>query len=237
MTYDAVHSDFNGLASNTIFCFWTGAEAMSMNRMQAAWSIFQHSGCPVMLVTANNLPNWTLPDSPIHPAYPFLTSTHKSDYLRCYFMHHFGGGYTDLKLTFRNWFPHFNNLRQSTALGLGYPEIKQGIPHLKEHPSLCHIPHNRLIGLCSFIFKRKSELTFAWLEAVHKLLDLKVDALKENPGQHHLERHGIVMPDGRVSNYPLRWAELLGEIFHPLAYHHSSRLIQADIAPKFQNYR
>ena len=152
-------------------------------------------------------------------------------------MHHYGGGYTDLKLTYKNWFCYFSKLRQSDALALGYPEIEQGIPHLAQSSSSSHIHFTDLIGLCSFIFKRKSELTHAWINNVHALLDTKLTLLKQNPGRHHLERQGILMPDGTVSNYPLRWAELLGEIFHPLIYSHKSRVLKVDIAPKFQNYR
>ena len=52
-----------------------------------------------------------------------------------------------------------------------------------------------------------------------------------------MDQSGVILPDGSQSRYPLRWAEMLGEIFHPLVYEFRDSLIQADIAPSFQNYR
>ena len=50
------------------------------------------------------------PQYPIHPAYNFLSNIHRSDYLRCYFMHILGGGYADIKFYTKNnnWCDAFN---------------------------------------------------------------------------------------------------------------------------------
>lgn len=130
-------------------------------------------------------------------------------------MHHYGGGYTDIKLTTAQWEPFFSQLESSPKLALGYTELAHGIPHLQgDLGDEIQDTHKDLIGLCSFIFKRKSLLTSAWYDQVHAILDLKLTLLKEYPAQHPLDQG--FLPDGKSSLYPLRWAEILGEIIHPL---------------------
>lgn len=63
----------------------------------------KNSGVEVKLITPKNLNNYLLPDFPLHPAYDYLSLVHKSDYLRCYFMHFHGGGYSDIKPNYKNW--------------------------------------------------------------------------------------------------------------------------------------
>lgn len=229
---------FDGVQSRTIFCFWTGSEEMSANRIQALWSIFNQTGCSVAHINQINLEAWIKPESPLHPAYGFLSSTHKSDYLRCYFMHHYGGGYTDIKKTRVNWHSFFERLDKSHRYALGYSELAHGMPHLTGHlGDEIREVHNQLIGLCAFIFKKNSPLTFNWMAKTHELLDKKFDLLKKNPAQHPLDQTDVILPDGKASKYPLRWAEMLGEIFHPLIYQNKQLLILDKIAPDFSGYR
>ena len=61
--------------------------------------------------------------------------------------------------------------------------------------------------------------------------------LVENPAQHPLDQTGVTLPDGNKSKYPLRWAEMLGEIFHPLIYNLRNKLDHAKIEPIFAGYR
>lgn len=230
---------FNGLASRTIFCLWTGPEIMSENRLKALWSIFKNTGRPVALITQNTLDQWVLPDYPLHPAYQYLSSTHKSDYLRCYLMHHYGGGYADIKHTTANWEPFFAQLEASSEqLALGYTELPNGMPHLNGTlGDEIREAHAELIGLCAFIFKANTELTQEWYNNLHSQLDNKFEMLKSHPGKFPLDQFGLILPDGSASSYPLRWAEILGEILHPLFYLHRKQLIKAPIHPEFFAYR
>ena len=225
------------LSNRVVFCLWTGPEPMSLNRLRAVLSIVTNIGCPVALVTKDTLANWVLPEAPLHEAYPYLTSTHKSDYLRCYLMHYYGGGYTDIKVTTKNWHPIFQSFSASEAFAVGYPEIPNGIPHLKERAEYAHIPYQELIGLCSFVFRRQTPITTEWFHLVTDLLTSKLEFLKASPGQHPLERQGILMPDGSASRYPLRWAEMLGEIIHPLFYRYKDKILKADMMPHLADYR
>jgi hypothetical protein len=233
-----IPEDFDGLKSRTVFCLWTGPELMSEARLQAIWSIFSNTACPVAFVNRGTVSEWVRPGHPLHPAYEHLSSVHKSDYLRCYLMHHFGGGYTDIKHTSKQWNVFFDLIEASDKDALGYVELPHGIPHVTgEHGDRIRAAHAELIGLCAFIFRPRTELTRLWLERTETLLDEKLPALKTFPARHPMDQTGVILPDGRKSDYPLRWAELLGEIFHPLIYERRDRLMQAPIEPRFSNYR
>jgi len=229
---------FDGLESRTTFCLWTGDESMSANRIQALWSIFSNTGCPVAFITSETVGEWVRPEHPLHAAYSKLSSTHKADYLRCYLMHYYGGGYTDVKITTQRWRGFFECLADSDKLALGYQELAHGIPHIEgPRGDLLRAAHKELIGLCAFIFRRQTDLTYEWLVRTEMLLDEKLDLLQRWPARHPLDQTGVTLPDGTTSEYPLRWAELLGEIFHPLVYKFRSRLILAPIEPHFGAYR
>lgn len=231
-------SEFDALRSRAIFCLWTGDEMMSDNRLRALWTIFSNAGCSVSFVNKQGISDWVKTDFPLHPAFPYLSSTHKSDYLRCYLMHHFGGGYTDIKLTTKRWSGFFDLLEASDKLALGYVEVAHGIPHVDgEFGDLLRRSHAELIGLCAFIFRKNTPLTAEWLAQTHRLLDAKLPLLRQHPAQHPMDQTGVILPDGKPSLYPLRWAELLGEIFHPLIYRHRADLLQAPIEPIFGGYR
>ncbi|RKP58455.1 glycosyltransferase [Pararobbsia silviterrae] len=233
----ALH-EFDGFKSRTIFCLWTGDEVMSPNRIQALWTIYNNTACPIAMINRHSVEDWIRQDHPLHPAYPYLSSVHKSDYLRCYLMHHYGGGYTDIKITSKKWWGFFEALEASDKPVLGYAELPHGIPHVQgELGDRIRGAHAELIGLCAFIFKRQSALTAEWLRQTEALLDRKFEALQRHPACHPLDQTGVLLPDGTPSPYPLRWAELLGEIFHPLVYAHRAALLQAPIEPHFGSYR
>ena len=237
---DGISSDVDGLAGNVIFCAWTGNNPMSSQRAEALMSIYKQTCCPVLFLTQGNISQWEIATSPFHPAYTFLSETHKADYLRCYLMHHFGGGYTDLKVTQASWMSFFARLRDSrTAYGLGYQEIgANGVaPCGGALEQELRANYGRLIGNCAYIFRKQTAFTARWLGVTHRLLDLKLEALQRHPAQHPMDQQGLILPDGTVSLYPLRWQEILGELFHPLVYEFKDRLLQAEIAPRFWGYR
>ena len=212
---------------------------MSVNRLNALLSITMNSGCSVHLITKNTISRWELPSEPFHPAFQYLSETHKSDYLRAYLMYHYGGGYTDIKPTIKDWSEAFKKLRKSRLYGLGYPEIgPHGVaPVGGEQEKILKENYIKLIGLCAFIFRPKTEFTLEWISKTHQLLDEKMPQLIENPAKHPQDQLGIRFQSGEISKYPLKWTELLGNIFHPIAYKYASMLLQEEIAPIFKNYR
>lgn len=230
--------DFDGLKSRTIFCAWTGDEILSENRLRALWSIFSNAGCPVVYLNPNTIGAWEKPGFPFHPAYRHMSSMHKADYLRTYLMHHYGGGYTDIKFTTKNWAPFFDDLEASDAHALGYPELLQGIPHMEgEVGDHMRSVHSELIGICSIICRKGSPFTANWLEHLHQRLDATFPVLERHPAQHPMDHAGVSLPDGTVSPYPFRWAAVGGEIFTPQVYAFREQIIKAPIEPIFGGYR
>ena len=80
---------------NNIYCFWTGTNEMNETRLNGLNKLRSVSGCNVVLITPDNLNDFLI--EPLHPAYKYLSLVHRSDYLRAYFMHYHGGGYSDIK--------------------------------------------------------------------------------------------------------------------------------------------
>lgn len=231
---------FDGLAGEAIFCAWTGSTPLSASRAECLLSIYRETHCPVLLLTPANLNSWVQAQAPLHPAFQFLSDVHRADYLRVYVMHHWGGGYTDIKRTSASWRPHFAALRAAPdAFGLGYGETgPQGVaPIPGPLGDALRANAHRLIGNCAYIFRRRTDFTRLWLEQTEALLDSRLTDLRDHPAQHPMDQWGVLLPDGSVSQYPLRWTELLGEIFHPLVYANSERFIHAEIAPQFHGYR
>lgn len=229
---------FDGLQSNVIFCMWAGQNEMSTQRIQALWSIYNNTHCPIMFINHRSVRDWEKPESPYHPAFDYLSYTHQSDYIRTYLMHHYGGGWADIKQTFSDWRPFFDKLRKSDALALGYQELPDGIPHLKNAVGdMLRLNYKDNIGLCAFIFKRNSVFTHEWFELLHKKLDELLPVLRKHPATHPQDQYGLRLPSGLQSMYPINWADILGEIFHPIAYKNRLKIIQSDIAPQFYAYR
>lgn len=230
---------FDGVAANTVFCAWTGSNAMSDQRIAALWSILNNLRCPVAFLNPYTLRHWELPAAPFHPAFDLLSATHRADYLRCYLMHHFGGGYTDLKASSTSWWPFFARLRASPALALGYTEVgPSGVaPVPGPMGDVLRANHAALLGVCAFIFRRQTPLTSAWYQETVRRLDAKWEALQRHPARHPQDQWGARFDDGSVSEYPFAWTELLGDIFHPLMYEYRDQLLHDDIAPQFHGYR
>lgn len=101
-------------------CILDRLNPMSNNRRRSITSLQAVAGVPVVLVTPENLPQFIQPNAPLHPAFEYLSLVHKSDYLRCYFMHHLGGGYSDIKPCRHNWLASFEQLEASPAYAIGW---------------------------------------------------------------------------------------------------------------------
>lgn len=226
-----------------IFCFWTGENEMSTNRRACLNSIVAKSNCEVELVTSDNLGRFVLNHHPLHEAYEFLSYTHRSDYLRCYFMHHYGGGYADIKLIGCNWNPYFDRLESNEYLwGMGYRE-KSPAGVAGRPDAIVELRRNwkLLIGVNMYIFKRRTPFTSEWYYQMLKILDENLEALKRYPARHPQDRYRMksenrwyrMLHIGR-SRYPLAWAAILGQVFHPLCLKYTDRLSKVMPSPNFE---
>ena len=171
-----------------------------------------------------NLHKYILPDHAIHPAYEFLSETHKADYLRTYFMNFHGGGYSDIKKTTGSWKKAFANLNNSDNYWIcGYPELYYGVAYKGGN-------WRELIGNGAYICKPNTPLTNDWYKEMIELLDNKLPDLKLNPSKHPQDCK-------EKSNYPIGWNELLGRIFHKIATKYKTHLLRTLPISIFINYR
>ncbi|NVK34251.1 MAG: hypothetical protein HWE23_07215 [Rhodobacteraceae bacterium] len=240
-----------------IFVFWTGDNEMSPARAQSLQKL-QVSRCQVILVTRQNIDRWILQDAPLHPAFNYLSAVHRADYLRSYFMHHYGSGYSDVKGAPTSWEPAFKTLESSKAFGIGYPEVSpKGIAHIHRHqiagrvyfgahPAsklMNHIRYRQMrfawrsmIGNGAYIFKPKTTLTQEWLETVEARLDILFPLLREFPATHPRAKVGDINEDGSPSRYPVPWAFLCADVLHPLVYRYRDQILQGVPTPDLKNY-
>lgn len=177
--------------NRVVYCFWTGTNEMSNNRISCLIQMHEKIGVPIVLVTLKNLDYFILKEH-LHPSYEYLSETHKSDFLRIYFMHFFGGGYSDIKYPSGSWINSFEKLQNTKELYMiGYDDVSSG-----EH-----------VHLSSFICKPNTDLTKDWYNEMVKVLDEKLELLKQYPST------GPQSFKTDDNMYPLRWRELLGETF------------------------
>lgn len=227
-----------------IFCFWFGTE-MNPNRKSSYESIKNNSECDVVLVTDNNLKDYEIHESPFHDGFKYLSLTHKSDYLRSYFMYHYGGGYTDIKHCDYSWRRYFDQLHNSDKDFIGYREINGGVATSHED-SFIRPYYDELCGNGHYIFKQKTDLSKIWLNETKNKMDEVYEKLRVYPGHYHSRAvfggvHGdenfITDIDKEKYNYPLGWNELLGRILHKIMFNNRDRFLIGMPLPDMSNYR
>jgi len=228
-----------------IFCFWTGNNELSENRLRNLDNMSIISDISTVLITENNLNEWLI--EPLHPGYKYLSFVHRADYLRCYFMHFYGGGYCDIKHPGRSWLKAFNDIEKNENIYInGYPEISRSygcVPRIHYDPDI-HIDENidklihedpgfrYLIGNSSYIARPKTDFTKEWYNNLLRLMDKKYNLLQKYPAKHPRDKYGV-----NGSQYPLRWPELLAEIFVPLIYKYHNHVMQTLPRINNQNYQ
>lgn len=212
------------------------------------------SGLVVRVVTTDNLDDY-IDSADIHPAYQHLNLAHRADYLRAYFMHHFGGAYTDVKPISDSWIPTIEELNSSNSYwAAGYREIsRHGVGNLHQSAIRLNgsfsdrvssytrwrwlqVNYRRVIGNGAFVFKPGTELTRRWWCEVNRRLDTLQKDLEKHPAIYPKERGGHVY-DGKFSMYPVPWSYILGDIMQPLVLKYSSRVLKNMSPPDFLNYQ
>lgn len=214
-----------------IYVFWTGNNPMTENRLQSLKNLKTRSGIEIQLITPENVQNFILPDYPLHPAYEYLSLVHRSDYLRCYFMHHFGGGYSDLKSCQHSWSPIFDKLQKSSAWLIGYPELRKtdlgarDLPQVRKN-MVSYL--SQITGNGAYICRAYTPFTTEWYAELHQRLDAKYEIVKQNPGNVW----------GDNTGYPFQWSELNGDITHPLILKYMQFTLKDErLRPILTNYR
>lgn len=215
-----------------IYCFWTGHNEITPNRKTALESLKQNSGVEIVLVTPKNLSEYIVPGFPLHKTYDFLSLVHKSDYLRCYFMHHHGGGYMDVKHCRHSWVEAFRVFNSSPLKSiLGYREVgKRGVAQCQDAVIQSELDKfwHLLVGNSAYICRPYTAFTTDWFHELNQRLDVHFNELIKHPGNIYGDNEG----------YPVKWTEILGQIFHPLCLKYNNDILFYDkICPVFKNYR
>ena len=193
----------------TIYCFWTDDTPMSDTRKKCLQNLRDITECRVVLVTNQTLPQYILPQHPLHEAYMYLSAVHRSDYLRCYFMHFYGGGYADIKLQMGSWQKAFRDFEINPhALVNGY---QAGGPDGVSDPEL-KMEWFSLIGVGQFIVRPRTQFTLEWLTALHIRLDELLSELHNHPASHPHDHKDI------GTGYPVGYTHLLGLLFNRIQY-------------------
>lgn len=249
-------------APEVIYCFWTGDNPITENRKKGLEALEKNAGVPVKLITPKNLHEYIKPEYPLHKGYELLSLVHRSDYLRCYFMHHYGGGYADVKPFEHSWKPAFEKLNnQKDKYIIGYPELLYGGITPVKHTFLAdksiypnyeqladseqkvfndlakHTP--LLIGCGAFVCKPNTPITREWYEELHRKMDIAYESLKHfNETEETDYIHYSMEYPKKDEGYPIPFFHLLGQVFHPIILKHHKHIIQyKKLLPILKNYR
>ena len=226
--------EFVNKVDRVIYIFWTGDNEITPNRLEGIKSLEKVCGVEVKLVTPKNLQEYIKKDDPLPEAYQYLSLNHRSDYLRSYFMYHYGGGYADIKKYYKSWVSAFDKLDWSDAYVIGYPEVgfwgaaNQDVDNHNLKIDLWN--HWRyLIGNGAFICRAHTKMAAEWHTIVKNRLISYTEQLREHPAKDFF---------GQNQDYPLSWASMQGDVFHPFCLKYHDRLLKDKaLRPSFENYR
>lgn len=205
-----------------VWCFWDGEE-MNKTREDSLLLMSKHLEVPVCLITTKNINEFILSKAPLHPGYYYLSSVHKSDYLRIYLLHYYGGGWHDIKpteISFKNVWDEFED---SNVFLVGKPEIKNGPAKIYDNEGRWMRRYWKdLVSCGAWVGKANTLLSKEMIKNINCLLDENLELLKLNPPKNAYDckikkyRYFKKKVLG-YKEYPLDWT-VFGNIFHPLNY-------------------
>ncbi len=242
-------NNIDHIKEKTIWMIWSGTNKMSQARYNCYKQFCEiNKDCNVRLITHEDI---DLLDG-IHRGFKFLSETHKADYLRCYLMHHYGGGYADVKAASHSWAEVFEEFTKNENLYvIGYPECgpwdvaridlcrlePQKIKYLRDYTldengnwTSQHVQEHwqKTIGNGSYICQKNTPFTQNWWDALNEKMDLYYDELEKNPAKWAQDQFGVPNPNNpeEISKYPIPWTDICGSIFHPLNIKYSNFIKQ-----------
>lgn len=222
----------NGVPKVVFVCwfggFGTEIPPMSIARYGCFKDLVNVIGIPVILITAKNYKKFVLDDYPIHPAFEYLTGVHKANYFRCYLMNHYGGGYHDIKSRLTSWMGEFEKDDWTKAENIWmYGRQEKNTECIAYPPGmqLLQQEFKKLATMNWIICKKKTLFTIELMSKIHSVLDDHYDNLVLfpgiNSGGYYSDKPFSLVPD---NSYPIRWLEILGEIYHPLMLKYTTHI-------------
>ncbi|MDQ4488847.1 hypothetical protein RBS60_01395 [Sinomonas sp. ASV486] len=222
----------NRSVPSLVYSFWLGPRPMSKRRLASLRALESELDVPLVLVTDETVNEFLVDGHPLHPAYSLLSDGHRSDYLRTYFMHHHGGGYSDIKRPTSSWTASFQAIADQTETwAVGYREVTSNyVPDLPRYLGKDIKRHYRAVfGPSAFIVRPSTSLTSEWYREMHSRMEYFAGALAESPGSDFYNP---------AAGYPIRWTELLGDVLQPLCLKYQDRLLFDDrVKPVLTDYR
>lgn len=211
-----------------VWCYWEGEE-MNGNRKLSFEYLQKNIEVPLGLITPINLSSFIKDNHPLPKDFDKLSIVHRSDYIRTYLMHHYGGGWHDIKATEVSYKDVWQKFSNKNIWIIGKKEIKGGAAKTKDHKGR-YIPdyYQDLIAVPTWVAKPNTELSKNLLLSLEKTIADNADLLNKYPAKHPREKKlpnsnflkkGInilkFIYQKRSLNYPLEWT-LFGNAFHPL---------------------
>lgn len=199
-----------------LWVLWTGDNPLTERRAASVAEMRKHSRMQVNLVTPKNLPSilqsYLLPS--LHPAYEYLTTTHRSDYLRLFLMYHVGGAYSDIKPSKTDWREKLDQLNGDPTKSFLSQRVKGGSVITPTLPEARHSKKTweNMTTLGAFIARPKCPFVSKMLSRVNSILTEKLDRLKKFPGGFARNVRFVKGDKG----YPMGWHEILGDVGHKL---------------------
>lgn len=196
-----------------VFIMWFGQMDLepefTVQRYNALVSLITNIKVPVIFITNENYKSFEKPDFPYHQGFKYLSGNHKSDYLRAYLLHHYGGGYHDIKFRKQSWENEWEKFQDINIWMVGRKEMKPdviGHSSFKKH-------YSKLVTMGWIICRGTTPYTQELLDSINNILDHHLSVLQQYPALKPRYPEG----DGDIK-YPLRWIEIMGEISHPLMF-------------------
>lgn len=211
-----------------VWCYWEG-EKMHGNRLISFEYLKENIGVPLCLVTPQNISLFIKNTHPLHPAYKNLSIVHRSDYLRAYFLHHYGGAWHDIKATKASFKNVWNEFANEHIWMVGRPETRSGAAKTYTTDQK-YIPdfYQYLISVTAWVGRPNTALSKEVLEGIEFIINSNADLLKKYPATHAREKkietknwlklffvYMKFFYQKRSLHYPIEWT-LFGNIFHPL---------------------
>lgn len=211
---------------------------MSDNRFRALKTLVDNIGVPVIMITNNNLQSFVKSDYPLHEGFKYLTGNHKSDYLRSYLLHHYGGGYHDIKFRTSSWDDQWDKFINNDTWIVGRKEYKER--WIGYSPGMKHIQkeHNKLVTMGWIICRPYTKYTYSLSKALEATLDKHLPSLIKYPAQiprgYYPDKPYEPVPP---NSYPLRWLEMMGEKSHEIMLKYTSNICFGLPDVVYKNYK
>jgi len=204
---------------------------MSEQKKYALQTLSQ-TGLEVILIHPGNLKDYLV--EPLHEGYQYLSEEHKVDYLRIYFMHHYGGGYADIKPISDNWTPSIDAFYLDRhAWILGYQENEYKCAIIKGNPDMTQMLQDHwyeLIGNDAYVCKPRTPFTTDLYRDMIQKINIHLDLLKQFPAINPQQVYSSQYP------YPFDKTDLRAQLFHPLIYQYRNLVHHTLPRPHYSNY-